>query len=171
MPVVFGPKEPWAARWLWWIHTAPGWGAGNPVTIPYFRPSAVLLDQWPRKRMNQGRRGLNRFCLPENRIQAKRQGRGSSIPRRNYDLTLLTSSGRPLLEWVPAPALHRDLSRWYGPCYHLWHAAGRLLSRIAPHRGSVRRPPAFHGTDPEALAATFGRCLHHRHLPPARFCG
>jgi len=87
---------------------------------------------------------------------------GQFYSEDEYDLTLLTSSGRPLLE-LGRSCLHRDYRGGMG-MYHLWHA---LAAYVELHRIEILFGVAsFHGTDPEALAAPLS-LLHHRHLAPA----
>ncbi len=78
-----------------------------------------------------------------------------------YDLSLLKSSGRRLLE-LGRSCLHPDFRG--GTAMHcLW---GGLADYVATHRIELMFGVAsFHGTDTDALAAPLSM-LHHRHLAP-----
>jgi putative hemolysin len=79
-----------------------------------------------------------------------------------YDLSLLKSSGRRLLE-LGRSCLHPDFRG--GTAMHcLW---GGLADYVATHRIELMFGVAsFHGTDTDALAAPLSM-LHHRHLAPS----
>lgn len=78
-----------------------------------------------------------------------------------YDLTLLTDSGRRLLE-LGRSCLRRDC-RGGAAMYHLWSA---LAAYTLAHEIEILFGVAsFHGTDPQALAPALS-LLHHRHLAP-----
>lgn len=78
-----------------------------------------------------------------------------------YDLTMLTGSGRRLLE-LGRSCLRRDYRG--GPAmYHLWSA---LAAYTLAHEIEILFGVAsFHGTDPQALAPALS-LLHQRHLAP-----
>lgn len=86
---------------------------------------------------------------------------GGFYSEGEYDLTLLKSSGRHLLE-LGRSCLHPDFRG--GTAMHaLW---GGLARYVAAHRIDILFGVAsFHGTDIAALAAPLS-LLHHRHLAP-----
>ncbi|MGB7243836.1 MAG: GNAT family N-acyltransferase [Sulfitobacter sp.] len=91
--------------------------------------------------------------------QARKAGQYYS--ENEYDLSVLTSSGRPLLE-LGRSCLHRDY-RGGTAMLHLWRG---LASYIEQHSIEVLFGVAsFHGTDIADLAAPLSM-LHQRHLAP-----
>jgi putative hemolysin len=81
-----------------------------------------------------------------------------------YDLSLLLSSGRRLLE-LGRSCLHPDY-RGGMAMFHLWNG---LAEYIALHRIELLFGVAsFHGTDISRLADALS-LLHHRHLAPPEF--
>lgn len=80
---------------------------------------------------------------------------------REYDLTVLQTSGRKLLE-LGRSCVHKDY-RGGTAMHHLWQG---LAGYVAQHRIEVLFGVAsFHGIDVDALAAPLS-LLHHRHLAP-----
>lgn len=78
-----------------------------------------------------------------------------------YDLSVLKSSGRKLLE-LGRSCLHEDY-RGGAAMFHLWNA---LAAYVAEHEIEVLFGVAsFHGTDVTALAQPLS-LLHNRHLAP-----
>ncbi len=78
-----------------------------------------------------------------------------------YDLSVLTGSGRRLLE-LGRSCVHPDY-RGGQALTQLWQG---LLAYVERHRIEVMFGVAsFHGTDPEPLAPALS-LLHHRHLAP-----
>ncbi len=91
--------------------------------------------------------------------QARELGRFYS--EDEYDLSILTASGRKLLE-LGRSCLHPDYRGGMG-MFHLWSALSNYVDR---HGIEVLFGVAsFHGTDPEALAQPLGM-LHYNHLAP-----
>jgi putative hemolysin len=92
--------------------------------------------------------------------QAERAGQYYSDDE--YDLSVLKSSGRTLLE-LGRSCLHRDY-RGGMAMFHLWNG---LAEYVAQHGVEVLFGTAsFHGTDVQALAQPLSM-LHHNHLAPA----
>lgn len=86
---------------------------------------------------------------------------GQFYSEDEYDLTVLKSSGRKLLE-LGRSCLHPDY-RGGMAMFHLWQALARY---VEDHGIEVLFGVAsFHGTDPQALAGPLS-LLHHRHLAP-----
>ena len=91
--------------------------------------------------------------------QAKRAGQFYS--EDEYDLSVLKSSGRRLLE-LGRSCLHRDY-RGGTAMFHLWNG---LAEYVAQQKIEILFGVAsFHGTDPQALAAPLSM-LHLNHLAP-----
>lgn len=89
------------------------------------------------------------------------QKAGQFYSQDEYDLSLLLSSGRRLLE-LGRSCVHHEY-RGGMAMYHLWHG---LAQYIATHDIEVLFGVAsFHGTDPALLAEPLS-LLHHRHLAP-----
>lgn len=100
--------------------------------------------------------GVYRLMLPQMAAQA-----GGYYSAAEYDLTVLQTSGRRLLE-LGRSCVHPDYRGGTG-MHHLWSG---LADYIAQHRIDVLFGVAsFHGTDISALAAPLS-LLHHRHLAP-----
>ena len=91
--------------------------------------------------------------------QAARAGRFYS--ENEYDLALLRSSGRRLLE-LGRSCLHPDY-RGGTAMYHLWSGLADYVTRHGIEL--LFGVASFHGTNPAALAAPLS-ILHHRHLAP-----
>lgn len=86
---------------------------------------------------------------------------GQFYSEDEYDLTVLKSSGRRLLE-LGRSCLHKDY-RGGLAMFHLWNSLSRY---VADHKVEILFGVAsFHGTDPAALAAPLS-LLHHSHLAP-----
>lgn len=86
---------------------------------------------------------------------------GQFYSEDEYDLSVLKSSGRRLLE-LGRSCLHRDY-RGGMAMFHLWNS---LAAYVADHKVEILFGVAsFHGTDPDALAAPLS-LLHHGHLAP-----
>ncbi|SDN85232.1 Putative hemolysin [Lutimaribacter pacificus] len=86
---------------------------------------------------------------------------GQFYSEDEYDLSVLKSSGRKLLE-LGRSCLHRDY-RGGMAMFHLWNS---LASYVSDHEIEILFGVAsFHGTDPDALAAPLS-LLHHGHLAP-----
>ncbi|MCM2562244.1 GNAT family N-acetyltransferase [Lutimaribacter sp. EGI FJ00015] len=86
---------------------------------------------------------------------------GQFYSEDEYDLSVLKSSGRRLLE-LGRSCLHRDYRGGLG-MFHLWSS---LAAYVDEHGTDVLFGVAsFHGTDPAALAAPLS-LLHHGHLAP-----
>lgn len=86
---------------------------------------------------------------------------GSFYSESEYDLSLLKSSGRRLLE-LGRSCLHRDY-RGGTAMYHLWNG---LADYVSQHGIELLFGTAsFHGTDIRSLAAPLS-LLHHAHLAP-----
>lgn len=86
---------------------------------------------------------------------------GGFYSEREYDLSLLKSSGRNLLE-LGRSCLHPD-HRGGMAMHALWTG---LAAYVADHRIDILFGVAsFHGTDTRTLAAALS-LLHHRHLAP-----
>jgi len=86
---------------------------------------------------------------------------GQFYSEDEYDLTVLKSSGRKLLE-LGRSCLHPDY-RGGMAMYHLWSA---LASYVAEHGIEILFGVAsFHGTDVDALAQPLSM-LHQNHLAP-----
>ena len=86
---------------------------------------------------------------------------GQFYSEDEYDLTVLKTSGRKLLE-LGRSCLHRDY-RGGMVMFHLWSA---LADYVAEHRIEILFGTAsFHGTDLQALAQPLSM-LHHNHLAP-----
>ncbi len=86
---------------------------------------------------------------------------GGFYSEGEYDLSVLKSSGRNLLE-LGRSCLHRDY-RGGMALFHLWNG---LADYIATHDIDILFGVAsFHGTDPQALAQPLS-LLHHNHLAP-----
>ncbi|WP_121065296.1 GNAT family N-acetyltransferase [Chachezhania antarctica] len=95
--------------------------------------------------------------LPPERAAAM----GGYYSEDEYDLSVLTGSGRRLLE-LGRSCLHRDY-RGGAVMYHLWAA---LADYVADHDIDILFGVAsFHGTDVEALAQPLSM-LHRNHLAP-----
>ena len=93
--------------------------------------------------------------------QDQAEAAGAFYSASEYDLDLLLSSGRSLLE-LGRSCLHRDY-RGSTAMFHLWSA---LAEYIARHQIEILFGVAsFHGTDVKALAEPLA-FLHHRHLAP-----
>ena len=87
---------------------------------------------------------------------------GQFYTESEYDLSVLKSSGRKLLE-LGRSCLHKDY-RGGTAMYVLWNG---LAEYVTQHGIEILFGTAsFHGTDPDALAAPLS-LLHHRHLAPA----
>ncbi|WP_323782366.1 GNAT family N-acetyltransferase [Leisingera sp.] len=86
---------------------------------------------------------------------------GQFYSEDEYDLTVLKSSGRRLLE-LGRSCLHADY-RGGMAMFHLWSG---LAGYVEAHRIEVLFGVAsFHGTDPAGLADPLA-LLHHNHLAP-----
>lgn len=86
---------------------------------------------------------------------------GQFYSEDEYDLSVLKSSGRRLLE-LGRSCLHADY-RGGSAMFHLWSG---LAEYVARHQIEVLFGVAsFHGTDPRALAQPLS-LLHQRHLAP-----
>jgi len=86
---------------------------------------------------------------------------GGFYSEDEYDLSVLKSSGRRLLE-LGRSCLHRDY-RGGMALYHLWNG---LADYVAAHKINILFGVAsFHGTDPHVLAQPLS-LLHHNHLAP-----
>ncbi len=86
---------------------------------------------------------------------------GQFYSEDEYDLTVLKTSGRKLLE-LGRSCLHRDY-RGGMAMYHLWNG---LAAYVAERDIEVLFGVAsFHGTDVQALAQPLSM-LHHNHLAP-----
>ncbi|MEQ9695985.1 GNAT family N-acyltransferase [Shimia sp. SDUM112013] len=86
---------------------------------------------------------------------------GQFYSEAEYDLDVLRSSGRKLLE-LGRSCLHADY-RGGAAMYHLWNG---LSEYVFTHEIDILFGVAsFHGTDIDALAAPLS-LLHHRHLAP-----
>ena len=86
---------------------------------------------------------------------------GGFYSEQEYDLSLLTSSDRHLLE-LGRSCLHRDY-RGGMAMYHLWSAlAAHIIAQNVDVLFGVAR---FYGCDAQALAQPLS-LLHHRHLAP-----
>lgn len=86
---------------------------------------------------------------------------GQFYSEDEYDLTVLKTSGRRLLE-LGRSCLHRDY-RGGLAMYHLWTG---LADYVATHQIDILFGVAsFHGTDIDALAQPLSM-LHHNHLAP-----
>lgn len=86
---------------------------------------------------------------------------GQFYSEDEYDLDILKSSGRRLLE-LGRSCLHPSV-RGSTAMYHLWQGLARY---VAAHRIDILFGVAsFHGTDTHALAQPLS-LLHHRHLAP-----
>jgi putative hemolysin len=93
--------------------------------------------------------------------QDQAEAAGAFYSASEYDLDLLLSSGRSLLE-LGRSCLHRDY-RGSTAMFHLWSA---LAEYIARHQIEILFGVAsFHGTNVKALAEPLA-FLHHRHLAP-----
>jgi len=91
--------------------------------------------------------------------QAKAAGQFYS--EDEYDLSVLKSSGRKLLE-LGRSCIHRDY-RGGTAMYHLWNGLARY---VADHEIDILFGVAsFHGTDVSTLAQPLS-LLHHKHLAP-----
>jgi putative hemolysin len=87
---------------------------------------------------------------------------GQFYTESEYDLSVLKSSGRKLLE-LGRSCLHKDY-RGGTAMYVLWNG---LAEYVTQHGIDILFGTAsFHGTDPDALAAPLS-LLHHRHLAPS----
>ncbi len=86
---------------------------------------------------------------------------GQFYSEDEYDLTVLKTSGRRLLE-LGRSCLHRDY-RGGTAMYHLWNG---LAQYVADHEIDILFGVAsFHGTDVSTLAQPLS-LLHHEHLAP-----
>lgn len=86
---------------------------------------------------------------------------GGFYSEGEYDLTVLKSGGRRLLE-LGRSCLHRDYRGGAG----LWHMWSALAEYVRNHDIEILFGVAsFHGTDAEALAQPLSM-LHHNHLAP-----
>lgn len=86
---------------------------------------------------------------------------GQFYSEDEYDLTVLTSGGRRLLE-LGRSCIHRDF-RGGLAMYHLWSA---LSAYVSDHQIAVLFGVAsFHGTDVAQIAEPLAQ-LHHAHLAP-----
>ena len=100
--------------------------------------------------------GVYRLLREEQARQA-----GAFYSESEYDLTLLKTSGRRLLE-LGRSCLHRDY-RGGTAMYHLWNG---LADYVTQHGIELLFGTAsFHGTDVRALAGPLS-LLHHSHLAP-----
>lgn len=100
--------------------------------------------------------GVYRLLRADQAAQA-----GQFYSEDEYDLSVLKTSGRPLLE-LGRSCLHPDYRGGMG-MYHLWHA---LAAYVEAHGIEILFGVAsFHGTDVGTLAAPLS-LLHHRHLAP-----
>lgn len=88
---------------------------------------------------------------------------GQFYSEDEYDLTVLKSSGRRLME-LGRSCVAPDYRG--GPAmYHLWNGLARYV--IEHDIEILFGVASFHGTDPQALAQPLS-LLHHRHLAPPR---
>ena len=87
---------------------------------------------------------------------------GQFYSEDEYDLTVLKSSGRKLLE-LGRSCLDPSV-RGSAAMYHLWQGLSRYVSEYKIE--ILFGVASFHGTDPAALAQPLS-LLHHRHLAPA----
>lgn len=86
---------------------------------------------------------------------------GQFYTEDEYDLSVLKSSGRKLLE-LGRSCLHKDY-RGGMAMFHLWNG---LAQYVQDHQIEVLFGVAsFHGTDPQALAQPLSM-LYHNHLAP-----
>jgi putative hemolysin len=86
---------------------------------------------------------------------------GQFYSEEEYDLSVLKSSGRRLLE-LGRSCLHRDY-RGGMAMYHLWNGLSDYVTR---HQIDILFGVAsFHGTNVDALAAPLSM-LHHSHMAP-----
>lgn len=87
---------------------------------------------------------------------------GQFYSEDEYDLSVLKSSGRNLLE-LGRSCLHPEY-RGGAAMFHLWNG---LAAYVADHEIEILFGVAsFHGTDVAALAPSLS-LLHHRHLAPS----
>ncbi|WP_371224339.1 GNAT family N-acetyltransferase [Roseovarius sp. 2305UL8-3] len=118
---------------------------------PYFDHLILTVDTRPDEVV-----GVYRLLRQDQAVRA-----GQFYSEDEYDLSVLTSSGRGLLELGRScldPAFRGGMAM-----YHLWTGLARY---VADHNIEIMFGVAsFHGTDANALAQPLS-LLHHRHLAP-----
>ncbi|NRP31604.1 MULTISPECIES: GNAT family N-acetyltransferase [unclassified Aliiroseovarius] len=126
------------------------------VFDPYF-DHLILFDH---ARAGSPAVGVYRLMRGE-RMTAEQGGPGRFYSEDEYDLTVLKTSGRKLLE-LGRSCVHPDY-RGGTAMLHLWNG---LASYVAEHEIEILFGVAsFHGTDIDALKGPLS-LLHHRHLAP-----
>ena len=123
---------------------------------PFF-DHLILLDQARAGDVADQIVGVYRVLRDDQAAQA-----GQFYSEDEYDLTVLKSSGRKLLE-LGRSCLHKDY-RGGAAMFHLWNA---LAAYVFEHEIEILFGVAsFHGTDPAELAQPLSM-LYHNHLAPA----